>query len=228
LKQKCRSSCRPVLGIPTHHQRRGSWLSGRSAHLFNALSESNAFCCPVKNSDTLRCRSGTRAPAAFTRNPDRAHHRDLHARASREAHRVKSFGFSEVEDYPPTVASSSVFELKKGGTSGVPPCKESRQCCGAIKPGGGAGSRTRSARCRAEPSSPVLVHKSAVGRGSAAIAVCQAMRCDTGMPSRVIRLSTEQATRASVFWLGRVRARRPRPMMVLYRNTAVSPSERLP
>src|SRR3954447_2364025 len=26
----------------------------------------------------------------------------------------------------------------------------------------------------------------------------------------------------------RVRARRPRPMMVLYRNTAVSPSERLP
>jgi hypothetical protein len=76
--------------------------------------------------------------------------------------------------------------------------------------------------------SAVLVHKSAVGRGSAAIAVCQAMRCDTGMPSRVIRLSTEQATRASVFWLGRVRARRPRPMMVLYRNTAVSPSERLP
>ena len=56
----------------------------------------------------------------------------------------------------------------------------------------------------------------------------QAMRCDTGMPSRVIRLSAEQATRASVFWLGRVRARRPRPMMVLYRNMAVSPSERLP
>ena len=75
----------------------------------------------------------------------------------------------------------------------------------------------------------VLVHKSAVGRGSAAaIAVYQAMRCDTGVPSRVIRLSAEQATRASVFWLGRVRARRPRPMMVLYRNTAVSPSERLP
>ena len=67
-----------------------------------------------------------------------------------------------------------------------------------------------------------------LGMRSAAIAVCQAMRCDTGMPSRVIRLSTEQATRASVFWLGRVRARRPRPMMVLYRNTAVSPNERLP
>src|SRR3954463_9471143 len=67
-----------------------------------------------------------------------------------------------------------------------------------------------------------------LGVGSAAIAVCQGMRCDTGMPSRVIRLSTEQATRASVFWLGRVRARRPRPMMVLYRNMAVSPSECLP
>src|SRR3954453_21826594 len=54
------------------------------------------------------------------------------------------------------------------------------------------------------------------------------MRPDPGMAGRVIRLSTEQATRASVFWLGRVRARRPRPMMVLYRNTAVSPSERPP
>ena len=75
---------------------------------------------------------------------------------------------------------------------------------------------------------PALVHKSADGRGAAAIAVRQAVRCDTGMPSRVIRLSTEQPTRASVFWAGRVRARRPRPMMVLYRNTAVSPSERLP
>ncbi len=60
-----------------------------------------------------------------------------------------------------------------------------------------------------------LVHKLADDRGAAAIAVCQAMRCDTGMPSRVIRLSTEQATRASVFWAGRVRARRPRPMMAL-------------
>ncbi len=48
------------------------------------------------------------------------------------------------------------------------------------------------------------------------------------MPSRIIRLSTEQATRASVFCAGRVRARRPRPMMVLYRDTAVSPTERRP
>src|SRR3954465_3436683 len=43
----------------------------------------------------------------------------------------------------------------------------------------------------------------------------QAMRCDTGIPSRVIRLSTAQPTRASVFWAGRVRARRPRPMTAL-------------
>src|SRR3954463_7320225 len=75
----------------------------------------------------------------------------------------------------------------------------------------------------------VLVHKSAVGRGSAAaIAVYQAMRCDTGMPSRVIRLSTEQATRASVFWRGRGRAGSPRRMLVLSRTRGFSPSERLP
>src|SRR5215207_2192916 len=43
----------------------------------------------------------------------------------------------------------------------------------------------------------------------------QAMRCDTGIPSRVIRLSTAQPTRASVFWAGSVRARRPRPMRAL-------------
>src|SRR3712207_4239237 len=60
-----------------------------------------------------------------------------------------------------------------------------------------------------------LVHKSGDGRGAAAVAVVQVVRCDTGMPSRVIRLSTEQATLASVFWPGRVRARRRRPMMAL-------------
>ena len=60
-----------------------------------------------------------------------------------------------------------------------------------------------------------LVHKSADGRRSAALAVFQAVRGDTGIPSRVIRLSTAQANRASVFWLGRVRARRPRPMITL-------------
>src|SRR3954451_5702479 len=43
----------------------------------------------------------------------------------------------------------------------------------------------------------------------------QSIRCDTGIPSRVIRLSTAQPTRASVFWAGRVRARRPRPMTAL-------------
>jgi hypothetical protein len=60
-----------------------------------------------------------------------------------------------------------------------------------------------------------LVHKSADGHGAAAIAAFQAMRRDTGLPSLVIRLSTAQATRASVFWAGRVRARRPRPMIPL-------------
>src|SRR4051795_8641613 len=43
----------------------------------------------------------------------------------------------------------------------------------------------------------------------------QAMRCNTGIPSRVIRLSTAQPTRASVFWAGRDRARRPRPIRAL-------------
>ena len=42
----------------------------------------------------------------------------------------------------------------------------------------------------------------------------QAMRCDTDRPSRVIRFSTAQPTRASIFWAGSVRARRPRPMTV--------------
>jgi hypothetical protein len=73
-----------------------------------------------------------------------------------------------------------------------------------------------------------LVHKSADGHGVAAIAAVQAMRRDTGMPSAVIRLSTEQATLTSAFWLGRVRAQRWRPMIPLYRDMAVSPSERLP
>ena len=59
------------------------------------------------------------------------------------------------------------------------------------------------------------VHKSADGRGAAAIAAFQAERCDTGLPSRVIRLSAEQPTLASVFWVGRVRAQRRRPMMAL-------------
>ncbi len=52
------------------------------------------------------------------------------------------------------------------------------------------------------------------------------MRWDSGMPSRVMRLSAAQPTLASVFWAGRVRARRPRPMMALYLDMAVSPSDR--
>jgi len=76
--------------------------------------------------------------------------------------------------------------------------------------------------------SKALVRKSADGRGAAAIAGVQAVRRDAGMPSRAMRLSTEQPTLASAFWPGRVRARRRRPMMALWRDTAVSPSERLP
>jgi hypothetical protein len=60
-----------------------------------------------------------------------------------------------------------------------------------------------------------LVRKSDDGRGAAPAAGVYAVRCDTGMPSRVIRLSTAQATRASVFWAGRVRARRRRPTIAL-------------
>jgi hypothetical protein len=52
---------------------------------------------------------------------------------------------------------------------------------------------------RPRPRGGALVHKSDGGRGAAATAAFQAVRCDTGMPSLVIRLSTEQATRASVF-----------------------------
>ena len=75
--------------------------------------------------------------------------------------------------------------------------------------------RLRVGQCGREAFRVALVHKSADDRGAAAIATCEAMRRDTGMPSRAIRLSTEQATRASVFWLDRVRARRLRPMMAL-------------
>ena len=39
-----------------------------------------------------------------------------------------------------------------------------------------------------------LVHNSDGGRGAAAIAASQAVRCDSGIPSPVIRLSTEQPT----------------------------------
>src|SRR3712207_1319051 len=60
-----------------------------------------------------------------------------------------------------------------------------------------------------------LVHKWMMGPGAAPAAVVHAMRRDTGLPSRAIRLSTEQPTLASVLWPGRVRARRLRPMMAL-------------
>ena len=43
----------------------------------------------------------------------------------------------------------------------------------------------------------------------------QRMRWNTGLARQAIRFSTEQATLASVFWAGRVRARRRLPMTVL-------------
>ena len=53
------------------------------------------------------------------------------------------------------------------------------------------------------------MHKLADGRGAAAVAVCQAMCCDIGIPSLTIQLITEQAALASVFWAGRLRALPP-------------------
>ena len=46
------------------------------------------------------------------------------------------------------------------------------------------------------------------------------------MPRPAIRLMTAQATRASAFCAGRVRARRLRPMRILYRSIATSARER--
>src|SRR4051812_49261138 len=46
----------------------------------------------------------------------------------------------------------------------------------------------------------------------------QATRRETGMPRPVMMLMTLQATLASVFCVGRVRAWRPRPITFLYRN----------
>jgi hypothetical protein len=54
------------------------------------------------------------------------------------------------------------------------------------------------------------------------------MRCDTGMPSRVIRLSTEQATRASVFWAGQSPGAKAPADDGLVAEHGGFPSERLP
>ena len=48
------------------------------------------------------------------------------------------------------------------------------------------------------------------------------------MPRLVMRLMTTQAMRASTFCADRVRARKLRPITVLYREKAVSPSARFP
>ena len=48
------------------------------------------------------------------------------------------------------------------------------------------------------------------------------------MPRLVIMFMTLQPTAASTFWAGRVRARRLRPIKVMDRNIATSPSDRRP
>ena len=62
---------------------------------------------------------------------------------------------------------------------------------------------------------PALVHNSDQGTWSLIRRRFQRTRWTTGMPRRVIRFSTEQATLASVFWAGRIRARKLLPMMTL-------------
>jgi len=80
---------------------------------------------------------------------------------------------------------------------------------------GGDNSDNNSNPCRHQYLPAALVHKSADGYGAAGIDAFQAVCCDTGMPSWVTRLSTEQAALASVVWTGKVQALRPRPMMGL-------------
>jgi hypothetical protein len=47
-----------------------------------------------------------------------------------------------------------------------------------------------------------LVHKSGDERGAAAIAAFQAVRCDIGIPSRVIRLSTAPQCQFPTYFVG--------------------------
>jgi hypothetical protein len=56
----------------------------------------------------------------------------------------------------------------------------------------------------------------------------QATRRESGIPRPVMMFSTLQATLASVFCAGRLRAWRPRPTSFLYRNIATSANERFP
>src|SRR3954468_23202481 len=56
----------------------------------------------------------------------------------------------------------------------------------------------------------------------------QAIRRETGMPRPVMMLMTLQATLASVFCVGRVRAWRLGPITFLDRNIATSAKERFP
>lgn len=59
-----------------------------------------------------------------------------------------------------------------------------------------------------------LVRNSELDR-SRACGGAQVMRCDTGMPRRVMMLMTLQPAAASAFCVGRVRAWRRRPITVL-------------
>ena len=91
-------------------------------------------------------------------------------------------------------------------------------------PGGGGGGIAGDRRaCKV-----TLVQKSGGGRISPFPAGGQAIRRETGMPRPVMMLMTLQATLASVFCVGRVRAWRPRPTSFLYRNIATSANERFP
>ena len=60
-----------------------------------------------------------------------------------------------------------------------------------------------------------LVHKSRLGQTGACRISFYRTRCEMGFSRWVLRLSTEQAIRASTFCVGRVRARRREPIRVL-------------
>ena len=68
----------------------------------------------------------------------------------------------------------------------------------------------------------------ALGTDFALYACVQATFRETGMPRLVMRLITLQAIRASTFCADRVRARRLRPIKILYLWKAVSTKRPLP
>ena len=68
----------------------------------------------------------------------------------------------------------------------------------------------------------------ALGTEFALCACVQATFREIGMPRLVMRLITVQAIRASTFCADKVRARRLRPIKILYRWKAVSTKDRFP